>query len=193
MRCGSKARYFFLRIWRIFLFHRAVVNIPIQTLIIPPWPLLRKMITFQLELGPPVIWPNCLSRWSPLEYVVVLHQQFFLCRKQLYHLQTFQSRHLPWYWVDHLSKCCKVLDRVKILRARWYRFLLTLNSNHVLSQTVYDWPDSLWAIYKRPLIPVEDSFSARDLWLTKSKAFWKPIKITAIIFSLIQCKTLTFC
>ena len=37
-----------------FLFLRAVVNIPIQTLIIPPWPLLRKMITSQLELGSPV-------------------------------------------------------------------------------------------------------------------------------------------
>ena len=45
---------FFLRIWRIFLFLRAVVNIPIQTLIIPPWLLLRKMIISQLELGPPV-------------------------------------------------------------------------------------------------------------------------------------------
>ena len=47
---------FFLRIWRIFLFLRAVVNIPIQTLIIPPWLLLRKMIISQLELGPPVVW-----------------------------------------------------------------------------------------------------------------------------------------
>ena len=46
---------FFLRIWRIILFLRAVVNIPIQTLIIPPWLLLRKMIISQLELGPPVI------------------------------------------------------------------------------------------------------------------------------------------
>ena len=45
----------FLRIWRIFLFFRALVNIPIQTLIIPPWPLLRKMIISQLELGPPVV------------------------------------------------------------------------------------------------------------------------------------------
>ena len=48
---------FFLRIWRIILFLRAVVNIPIQTLIIPPWLLLRKMIISQLEFGPPVeIW-----------------------------------------------------------------------------------------------------------------------------------------
>ena len=40
-----------------FIFHfflRAVVNIPIQTLIISPWPLLRKIIISQLELGPPV-------------------------------------------------------------------------------------------------------------------------------------------
>ena len=47
----------FLRIWRIFfLFLRAVVNIPIQTSIIPPWLLLRKMIISQLELGPLVGW-----------------------------------------------------------------------------------------------------------------------------------------
>ena len=37
-----------------YLFLKAVVNIPIQTLIIPPWLLLRKMIISQLELGPPV-------------------------------------------------------------------------------------------------------------------------------------------
>ena len=37
-----------------YLFLKAVVNIPIQTLIIPPWLLLRKMIILQLELGPPV-------------------------------------------------------------------------------------------------------------------------------------------
>ena len=47
---------FFLRIWRIFLFLRAVVNIPIQTLIIPPWLLSRKMIISQLELELPVGW-----------------------------------------------------------------------------------------------------------------------------------------
>ena len=34
-----------------FLFLRAVVNIPIQTLIISPWLLFRKMIISQLELG----------------------------------------------------------------------------------------------------------------------------------------------
>ena len=50
----KRGEVFFLRIWRIFLFLRAVVNIPIQTLIIPPWLLLRKMIISQLELGPPV-------------------------------------------------------------------------------------------------------------------------------------------
>ena len=51
----------FLRIWRIFLFLRAVVNIPIQTLIIPPWPLLRKMIISQLELGLPVLWLTMIT------------------------------------------------------------------------------------------------------------------------------------
>ena len=39
-----------------FLFLRAVVNMPIQTLIIPPWLLLCKMIIPQLELGSPVVW-----------------------------------------------------------------------------------------------------------------------------------------
>ena len=48
--------------WGIFIenltycfFIRAVVNIPIQTLIIPLWLLLYKMIISQLELGPPVL------------------------------------------------------------------------------------------------------------------------------------------
>ena len=50
----KRGEVFFLRIWRIFLFLRALVNIPVQTLIIPPWPLLRTMIVSQLELGPPV-------------------------------------------------------------------------------------------------------------------------------------------
>ena len=44
---------FFENLTNFFLFLRAVVNIPIQTLIIPPWPLLRKMIISQLKLGPP--------------------------------------------------------------------------------------------------------------------------------------------
>ena len=53
---GVEVRWgIFLRIWRIFLFLRVVVNIPIQTLIIPPWLLLHKMIISQLELGPPVL------------------------------------------------------------------------------------------------------------------------------------------
>ena len=43
----------FFRIWIILLFLRAVVNIPIQTLIIAP--LLCKMIISQLELGLPVV------------------------------------------------------------------------------------------------------------------------------------------
>ena len=57
---------FFLRIWRIFLFPRAVVNIPIQTLIIPPWLLLCKMIISQLELGLPVVksFRICISHLS---------------------------------------------------------------------------------------------------------------------------------
>ena len=46
MLCGSKVR--------IFFFLRAVVNIPMQTLIISPRLLFRKMIIAQLELGPPV-------------------------------------------------------------------------------------------------------------------------------------------
>ena len=39
-------------------FLRVVVNIPIQTLIISPWLLFRKMIISQLELGPPVVKPD---------------------------------------------------------------------------------------------------------------------------------------
>ena len=46
--------FFFFENLTYFLFLRAVVNMPIQTLIIPPWLLLRKMIISQLELGPPV-------------------------------------------------------------------------------------------------------------------------------------------
>ena len=39
-----------------FLFLRALVNIPKQTLIISPWLLFHNMIISQLELGPPVDW-----------------------------------------------------------------------------------------------------------------------------------------
>ena len=58
---------FLLRIWCIVLFLRAVVNILVQTLIIPLWLLLCKMIISQLELGPPVI-QLCLKRFLPKEY-----------------------------------------------------------------------------------------------------------------------------
>ena len=47
--------FFFFENLTYFLFLRAVVNMPIQTLIIPSWLLLRKMIISQLELGPPVV------------------------------------------------------------------------------------------------------------------------------------------
>ena len=43
-----------MRIRRMFLFLSAVVNIPVETLIISPWLLFPKMIISQLELGPPV-------------------------------------------------------------------------------------------------------------------------------------------
>ena len=48
------ARWRCVRIWLFFFFLRAVVNILIQTLIIPPRLLFRKMIISQLEHGPSV-------------------------------------------------------------------------------------------------------------------------------------------
>ena len=52
MHCGSKVRrYLYWEFDVYFLFSRAVVNIPIQTLITPPWLLLREIIISQLELG----------------------------------------------------------------------------------------------------------------------------------------------
>ena len=48
---------FFFENLTYFLFLRAVVNMPIQTLIILSWLLVRKMIISQLELGPPVGLP----------------------------------------------------------------------------------------------------------------------------------------
>ena len=54
-RIGELAsEVFLLRIWRIVLFLRAVVHILIQTLIIPLWLLLCKMIISQLKPGLPV-------------------------------------------------------------------------------------------------------------------------------------------
>ena len=47
-----------LRVWRIVLFLRPVVNILIKTPIIALWLLLYKMIISQLELGPPVVGEN---------------------------------------------------------------------------------------------------------------------------------------
>ena len=71
MHCESKVRYFYWEFDWFFLFLRAIVNIPIQTLIISPWLLFRKMVILQLELGPSVDLPTCvpnsqsldLSRW----------------------------------------------------------------------------------------------------------------------------------
>ena len=71
MHCESKVRYFYWERDCFFLFLRAIVNIPILTLIISPWLLFRKMVILQLELGPSVDLPTCvpnsqsldLSRW----------------------------------------------------------------------------------------------------------------------------------
>ena len=50
------------------LFLRAVVNMPIKTLIIPPWLLLRKMIMSQLELGPPM---SCQERIQQMSFTFI--------------------------------------------------------------------------------------------------------------------------
>ena len=42
-----------IKIWLYFYFRRAVVDIPIQTLIFSSWPLFRKMIILQMQLGLP--------------------------------------------------------------------------------------------------------------------------------------------
>ena len=71
MHCESKVRYFYWEFDWFILFLRAIVNIPIQTLIISPWLLFRKMVILQLGLGPSVDLPTCvpnsqsldLSRW----------------------------------------------------------------------------------------------------------------------------------
>ena len=64
MYCRSKMKYFYWEFDLIFLSLEAVVNIPIQTLIILPWLLFRKMIISQLELGPPVVKPNISQVWN---------------------------------------------------------------------------------------------------------------------------------
>ena len=53
-----KVKYVYWEFDCIFLFLKVVVNIPIQTLIISPWLLFRKMIISQLELGLPVVRPD---------------------------------------------------------------------------------------------------------------------------------------
>ena len=64
-------RYFHWEFDCIFLFLRAVVNIPVKTLKISPWLVFRKMVFSQLKLGPSVDLPASvpngqsldLSRW----------------------------------------------------------------------------------------------------------------------------------
>ena len=62
--CGNKMKNFYWEFDLILLSLEAVVNIPIQTLIILPWLLFRKMIISQLELGPPVVKPNVSHVWN---------------------------------------------------------------------------------------------------------------------------------
>ena len=50
-----------------FLFLRAIINIPIQTLIISPWLLFRKMIISQLELESPVHAAALVAFFSRIE------------------------------------------------------------------------------------------------------------------------------
>ena len=60
----SDSKWYAVEVWwgifienltRILLILKALVNIPIETLLIPPWLLLRRMIISQLELGPSVL------------------------------------------------------------------------------------------------------------------------------------------
>ena len=60
----KEGEVFLSRIDCIFIFPKAVVNIPILTLIISPWFLFRRTIISQLELGPLVV--RGLSREQPV-------------------------------------------------------------------------------------------------------------------------------
>ena len=55
------------KFYPFFLFLRAIINIPIQTLIISPWLLFRKMIISQLELESPVHAAALVAVFSRIE------------------------------------------------------------------------------------------------------------------------------
>ena len=63
VRWGFFFLFFFERIWLRFYLLRAIVNIPIQALIISPRLLFRKMIISKLELGLPVVLSWKLYNW----------------------------------------------------------------------------------------------------------------------------------
>ena len=85
MHCGSKVRFFFVRIWLISYFLRAVVNIPQQTLVILPWLLFRKM-RFSSQLEWRRLWfalcRNNLHKNENIthsKHVVTPHRKLIVC------------------------------------------------------------------------------------------------------------------
>ena len=67
---------------------------PIQTLIIPPWLLLRKMIISQLELGPPVVrWERVVWRNMTHTCREIMHIHYFRTIFHYFGFEIMLSRH----------------------------------------------------------------------------------------------------
>ena len=93
----------------IFVFLKAVINFPIQTLIILPWLLFRKMIISQLELGPPVFTHKCwliersLIRFT--DWPILKTVDIFECGlpQMLCAFWAYYTQYLCWFCIAKIS------------------------------------------------------------------------------------------
>ena len=103
----KQGEVFLLRIWRIFLFLRAVVNIPIQTLIIPPW---ARWSSHSWSLG-------CL--WSNLPFEKARYSSSWIKSKiKFLKQECFEGRFKRWRDVLFLTESGRLSHYISAERAK---------------------------------------------------------------------------
>ena len=146
-----------MRIRRIVLFLRAVVNIPIQTLIIPPWLLLRKRSPHSWSLG-----CLCAIQTSNDSITVHLTENLSSCKVVL-QLETLLARsfagRLFASLVVYFAHCWFHLKKKKKLRTRKLYLLFHWHDYVIHYSKVLEPNYSLFTFNLNPLFIVHYSVS----------------------------------
>ena len=132
MHNESKMRYFYWEFYVIFVFPWAIINIPIQTLILLPswWFLFHKMIISHLELGLPAVVLTFLSwSWCSLNRAIL----FLNCYR--WGISFHHWSYWTWLQCQTRSLCCWESSQPKVSSLHNIPTIFTIF--HIWLKTLY--------------------------------------------------------